>query len=69
MTGKVKWFNNVRGFGFILGDDGKEVFVHYSGIVGKGFKKLTEGDSVKYDIKETEKGLQAVNVVHMYILQ
>lgn len=62
MTGKVKWFNNQRGFGFISGDDGKEVFVHYSGIAGKGFKELAEGDLVIYDIKETEKGVQAINV-------
>ena len=68
MTGKVKWFNNQRGFGFISGDDGKEVFVHYSGIVGEGFKELAEGDSVKYDIKETEKGVQAINVVRTSIL-
>ena len=47
MTGKVKWFNNQRGFGFISGDDGKEVFVHYSGIVGEGFKELAEDDSVQ----------------------
>ena len=68
MTGKVKWFNNQRGFGFISGDDGKEVFVHYSGIVGGGFKALAEDDSVKYDIKETEKGVQAINVVRTSIL-
>lgn len=68
MTGKVKWFNNQRGFGFISGDDGKEVFVHYSGIVGEGFKELAEGDSVKYDIKETEKSVQAINVVRTSIL-
>ena len=68
MTGKVKWFNNQRGFGFISGDDGKEVFVHCSGIVGEGFKELAEDDSVKYDIKETEKGIQAINVVRTSIL-
>ena len=63
MRGKVKQFNNQRGFGFISGDDGKEVFVHYSGIAGKGFKELKECDSVIYDIKETEKGVQAINAV------
>lgn len=62
MTGKVKWFNNQRGFGFILDDDEKEVFVHYSGIVGEGFRTLAEDDSVKYDVINTEKGVQAVNV-------
>ena len=62
MTGKVKWFNNQRGFGFISGDDGKEVFVHYSGIVGEGFKELAEAEPVEYDVIETEKGVQAVNV-------
>ena len=63
MTGKVKWFNNERGYGFILGDDDKEVFVHYSGIVGKGFKELAKGDSVDYEIIETKRGVQAVNVL------
>ncbi len=63
MTGKVKWFNNQRGYGFISGDDGKEVFVHYSGIVGEeGFKTLAEAEPVEYDIIDTEKGVQAVNV-------
>lgn len=62
MTGKVEWFNNQRGFGFILGDDGNEVFVHYSGIVGKGFKELAEAEPVEYDVIDTEKGVQAINV-------
>lgn len=63
MTGKVKWFNNQRGYGFISGDDGKEVFVHYSGIVGgKGFKTLAEAEPVEYDVIDTEKGVQAINV-------
>lgn len=62
MTGKVKWFNNQRGFGFISGDDGKEVFVHYSGIAGEGFKGLAEAEPVEYDIIDTERGVQAVNV-------
>lgn len=63
MIGKVKWFNNQRGFGFISGDDGKEVFVHYSGIVGeKGFRTLAEAEPVEYDVIDTEKGVQAVNV-------
>lgn len=62
MTGKVKWFNNQRGYGFISGDDGKEVFVHYSAIVGEGFKELAEAEPVEYDVIETEKGVQAINV-------
>ncbi len=62
MKGKVKWFNNQRGFGFISGDDGKEVFVHYSGIVGEGFKELAEAEPVEYDVIDTEKGVRAVNV-------
>lgn len=63
MTGKVKWFNDKKGFGFLTGDDGSEVFVHYSAIVGEGFKTLAQGDTVKYDIKGTKKGLQAINVL------
>ncbi len=63
MTGKVKWFNNQRGFGFISGDDGNEVFVHYSGIVGEGFKELAEAEPVEYDVIDNEKGVQAINVV------
>lgn len=62
MTGKVKWFNNQRGYGFITGEDGVDVFVHYSGIVGKGFKELAEAEPVEYEVMETEKGVQAVNV-------
>ena len=62
MIGKVKWFNNQRGFGVISGDNGKEVFVHYSGIAGKGFKELAEAEPVEYEVINTEKGVQAVNV-------
>ena len=68
MTGKVKWFDNQRGFGFISSNDGKEVFVHYSGIVGNGFKKLAEGESVEYDVIETEKGIRAVNVLRTSLI-
>lgn len=63
MTGKVKWFNNQRGYGFISGDDGKEVFVHYSGIVGEGFRELAEAEPVEYNVIDTDKGVQAINVV------
>ena len=60
--GKVKWFNEVKGFGFISLEDGRDVFVHYTGITGDGFKTLNEGDEVQFEITEGPKGLQAVNV-------
>ena len=60
--GKVKWFNEVKGYGFITVDDGREVFVHYTGITGEGFRTLNEGDDVEFEINEGPKGLQAVNV-------
>ena len=60
--GKVKWFNEQKGFGFISRDDGDDVFVHFSEIVSDGFKTLTENQEVSFDIKEGPKGLQASNV-------
>ena len=60
--GTVKWFNNAKGFGFITDEDGKDVFVHYSGIVMDGFKVLEEGQTVTFDTVDGEKGVQAVNV-------
>ncbi len=63
--GKVKWFNNQKGYGFITPDDGKDVFVHYSGVTGDGFKTLNEGDLVEFEIVNTEKGEQARNVVKL----
>jgi len=60
--GKVKWFNESKGFGFIEQEGGKDIFVHYSAIQGSGFKTLTEGDVVEFDIIEGPKGLQASKV-------
>ena len=62
MTGTVKWFNAEKGFGFINGEDGKDVFVHFSAIAMDGYKTLAEGDQVSFEVTEGEKGLQASNV-------
>ncbi len=62
LTGKVKWFNEKKGYGFITGDDGQDIFVHYSGITGDGFKILIKDQRVEYEIKEGPKGLQAAAV-------
>lgn len=59
--GKVIWFNNEKGYGFIL-YDGKEVFVHYSSILDNSFKTLIKNERVRFDLRQTEKGLRAVNV-------
>lgn len=63
--GTVKWFNESKGFGFIAADDGSDVFVHYSAIQGDGYKTLTEGDAVSFDVEKGQKGLKAVNVVKL----
>jgi len=60
--GKVKWFSESKGYGFIEREDGKEVFVHFTGIAGKGFRSLKEGDEVEFEIVKGEKGDQASNV-------
>ncbi len=60
--GTVKWFSNQKGYGFITAEDGKEVFVHFSGLNMEGFKTLQEGASVEFDITDGEKGPQATNV-------
>ena len=62
MTGKVKWFNAAKGYGFITGDDGKEVFVHFSAIQVDGYKTLDEGQDVEYEVNDGDKGPQAVDV-------
>jgi len=62
--GKVKWFNPKKGYGFIVGPDGTDIFVHYSSIAGDGYKTLYEGDLISFDVVEGEKGLRAENVVH-----
>ena len=63
LTGKVKWFNGEKGYGFITRDDGeKDVFVHFSAIIGSGFKSLKEGDLVEFEVVEGDKGPQAKDV-------
>jgi cold shock protein len=63
--GKVKWFNDAKGFGFLTTEDGKDVFVHFSAIKGEGFRSLSEGDNVQFDVTQGPKGPQASNVVKL----
>ena len=63
MEGAVKWFNNTKGYGFIGREDGPDVFVHYTAIVGEGYKTLNEGDAVQFEIVQGAKGPQAANVI------
>jgi len=60
--GKVKWFNDAKGFGFLEQENGEDVFCHFSAITGEGFKSLQEGDDVEFDVVKGPKGLQAANV-------
>ena len=63
--GSVKWFSDQKGYGFITPDNGKDVFVHHTAIKGDGFKTLSEGQRVEFDITEGPKGQQAANVVKL----
>jgi cold shock protein len=62
-TGTIKWFNDSKGFGFIEREEGEDVFVHFSAINGEGFRTLTEGERVSFEVVQGPKGLQAANVV------
>jgi CspA family cold shock protein len=62
-TGTVKWFSDEKGYGFIAGEDGKDLFVHYTGIADGGFRTLPEGAKVQYEVREGRKGLEAFNVL------
>lgn len=62
MKGKVKWFNKDKGFGFILTEEGNDVFVHYTGIAKNGFRTLEEGQEVFFELSEGKKGMQAIEV-------
>ncbi|MDO4438854.1 MAG: cold shock domain-containing protein [Eubacteriales bacterium] len=65
MKGTVKWFNNQKGYGFISDENGKDVFVHYSGLKMEGFKTLEDGQAVEFDVVNGDKGPQATNVVKL----
>jgi len=65
VQGKVKWFSQKKGWGFIQREEGDDVFVHYTAIQGEGFRTLNEGDIVEFDIVDSDKGLQATNVVKL----
>ena len=62
LTGKVKWFNSKKGFGFITGDNGKDYFLHYSNIEMEGYKSLNENDKIEFKVEATDNGETAINV-------
>ncbi len=62
MQGRIKWFNDAKGFGFIEYKEGVDIFVHYSSIISNGYKTLNEGDIISFEVVETDKGYQAKNV-------
>ena len=62
LVGKVKWFNDTKGFGFISGNGGQDIFVHHTAIVADGYRSLKEGDSVEFDLETSPKGVRALNV-------
>ncbi|HLP62178.1 MAG TPA: cold shock domain-containing protein [Candidatus Deferrimicrobium sp.] len=64
-TGKVKWFNSQKGYGFIEMENGKDIFVHHKSIQGQGFKTLNEGEAVEFEIRQSPKGEHAENVVRL----
>ena len=64
-TGTVKWFNNAKGYGFIVRSEGDDVFVHYNAIQGEGYKTLEQGDEVQFEIADGEKGVHATHVVKL----
>jgi CspA family cold shock protein len=63
--GKVKWFNDAKGFGFITQENGPDLFVHHTAIVAQGFRSLTEGETVQFEVVQGPKGLQAANVTRV----
>lgn len=68
-SGKVKWFNDAKGYGFIMRDDGRDVFVHYTSILGEGFRSLDQGQLVEYEEGEGPKGLYALRVQRLDMTQ
>ena len=65
MKGTIKWFNNQKGYGFITDENGRDVFVHFSGLVMEGYKSIEEGAAVEFEVTDGEKGPQAINVVKL----
>ena len=63
--GRVKWFNETRGYGFITNQEGEELYVHFTDIRGRGYKTLVEGEEVEYEVKASEKGKHATNVMRL----